>query len=84
MDGGAWWATARGVAKRQTRLGDFTFTSCAIVTTVIRSTHFIVPTAFIVPAFVRASPIAQLVKSPPAMKETPVWFLGQEDPLKKG
>ena len=28
--------------------------------------------------------IAQLVKNPPAMQETPVWFLGQEDPLEKG
>ena len=27
--------------------------------------------------------IAQLVKSPPAMQETPVRFLGQEDPLEK-
>ena len=26
MDGGAWWATVHGVAKSQTRLGDFTFT----------------------------------------------------------
>ena len=24
MDGGAWWATVRGVAKSQTRLSDFT------------------------------------------------------------
>ena len=24
MDGGAWWATAHGVAKSRTRLGDFT------------------------------------------------------------
>ena len=32
----------------------------------------------------RASLIAQLVKNPPAMQETPVWFLGQEDPLEKG
>ena len=31
-----------------------------------------------------ASLIAQLVKNPPAMKETPVQFLGQEDPLEKG
>ena len=31
-----------------------------------------------------ASFIAQLVKNPPAMQETPVWFLGQEDPLEKG
>jgi len=32
----------------------------------------------------RASLIAQLVKNPPVMQETPVWFLGQEDPLEKG
>ena len=28
--------------------------------------------------------IAQLVKNPPAMQETPVWFLRWEDPLEKG
>ena len=28
--------------------------------------------------------IAQLVKNPPAMKETPIQFLGQKDPLEKG
>jgi len=32
----------------------------------------------------RASLIAQLVKNPPAMQETPVQFLGQEDLLEKG
>ena len=26
MDGGAWWATVRGVAKSRTQLSDFTFT----------------------------------------------------------
>ena len=26
MDGGAWWATVRGLTKSQTRLSDFTFT----------------------------------------------------------
>ena len=31
-----------------------------------------------------ASLIAQLVKNPPAMQETPVRFLGREDPLEKG
>ena len=31
-----------------------------------------------------ASLIAQLVKNPPAMQETPVHFLGPEDPLAKG
>ena len=33
---------------------------------------------------VRASPVAQLVKNPPVMQETPVRFLGWEDPLEKG
>ena len=27
--------------------------------------------------------LAQLVKNPPAMQETPVQFLGQEDPLEE-
>ena len=31
-----------------------------------------------------ASLIAQLVKNPPAMQETPIPFLGWEDPLEKG
>ena len=26
IDGGAWWAAVRGVAKSRTRLSDFTFT----------------------------------------------------------
>ena len=29
-------------------------------------------------------PIAQLVKNPPAMQETPVGFLDWEDPMEKG
>ena len=32
----------------------------------------------------RAFLVAQLVKNLPAMQETPVQFLGQEDPLEKG
>ena len=31
-----------------------------------------------------ASLVTQLVKNPPAMQETPLWFLGQEVPLEKG
>ena len=31
-----------------------------------------------------ASLIAQLIKNPPAIQETLVRFLGQEDPLEKG
>ena len=33
---------------------------------------------------IRTSLRAQLVKNPPAMQETPVQFLGQEEPLEKG
>ena len=33
---------------------------------------------------IRDSLIAQLVKNPPVMQETPVRFLGWEDPLEKG
>ena len=32
----------------------------------------------------RSSLVAQLVKNPPAMQETQVRFLGQENPLEKG
>ena len=35
-------------------------------------------------ALVGASLIAQLVKNLPAVQETPVRFLGREDPLEKG
>ena len=31
-----------------------------------------------------ASLMAQLVKDPPALQETPVQFLGQEDPTEEG
>ena len=31
-----------------------------------------------------ASLVAQMVKNPPAMQETLVWFLGRDDPLEKG
>ena len=34
--------------------------------------------------YFRASMIAQLVKNPPAMQETPVRLLGWDDPLEKG
>ena len=35
-------------------------------------------------AFPHPLPLAHLVKNPPAMQETLVQFLGQEDPLEKG
>ena len=35
-------------------------------------------------SMIQASLVAQLVKNPPSVRETWVWFLGWEDPLKKG
>ena len=39
---------------------------------------------FVIAFLPRDSLIAQLVKNPPAMQETLVLFLGQEDSLEKG
>ena len=36
------------------------------------------------PVYVRAFPVAQMVKSLPTIQETLVQFLGWEDPLEKG
>ena len=41
-------------------------------------------TSLIRASLIRTSLIAQLVKNLPAMQETPVPFLGWEDPLEKG
>ena len=41
-------------------------------------------TKIVGPVLKRASLIAQLAKNPPAMRETPVQFLGWQDPLEKG
>ena len=45
--------------------------------------HVFICSFDIIYSFCGASPVAQLVKNPPAMQETPVRFLGQEDPLEK-
>ena len=46
---------------------------------------FLFPFFFFVPfVHIRASLVAQLVKNPSAMPETPVQFLGQEESLEKG
>ena len=38
----------------------------------------------VIPSTQRASQVTQQVKNPPAMQETQVRSLGQEDPLKEG
>ena len=35
-------------------------------------------------AYIEASLVSQMVKNLPAMQETRIQFLGQEDPLEKG
>ena len=52
----------------------------------VRGVHLMTRRGFLGYCFgcLRASPIARLVKNRPAMQETPVRFLGQEDPLEKG
>ena len=45
--------------------------------------HRLLPNSMLA-ILITASLVAQLVKNPPAMQETPVRFLGGEDPLEKG
>ena len=45
---------------------------------------FIVYIFTVIYIFVGASLVAQLVKNLPAMQETPIQFLGQEDPWRRG
>ena len=40
--------------------------------------------SFFIYAYIWASLVAQMVKNPPAMLETPVRFLSWEDPLEEG
>ena len=58
MNGGAWWATVRGVAKSRTRLRDFT------------SLHFTWTIRDRGGGGKNASPVAQRVKNLPAVWET--------------
>ena len=53
-------------------------------TTVKQLIHGFLKKQYIDSNSIRASLVAQLVKNPPPMQETPVQFLGQEDPLEEG
>ena len=70
----AWHAAVHGVAKSQTWHWNWT--------TRIIGWNWNYFYTFL--DFIRASLVAHLVKNPPAMQETPVPFLGWEDPLEKG
>ena len=71
MDRGAWWATVHRVAKSQTQLKQL---SAACMPCNRDHQLSVSPSGL---------PF-QLVKNLPAMPETPVRFLGWEDPLEKG
>ena len=96
MDGGAWWATVHGVAKSQTRLSNFTslhFTVYRLLTHYLskeRIQSFLSHLLIILFSSLLknleggwASLMAQRVKHSPAMWETWVRSLGQENPLEK-
>ena len=79
MDGEAWRAAVHGVEKSWTWLSDWTE-----LLSPLRLIHQILTQNTFSMYYKGASLIAQLVKSVPAVKETWVQFLGQEDPPEKG
>ena len=70
-DGGAWWAAIYGVTQSQTRLKRLSSSNSS---SSMKSVSPLVTWAFLV---------AQMVKNLPAMQETHVLSLCQEDPLEK-
>ena len=77
MDREAWRAAFHGVSKSRTQLSDWLnwiFTLSLQLYTQIFTPY----------TFKRASLMSQMVKNMPAMRETWVQYLGQEDPLEKG
>ena len=63
MDGGAWWAIVRGVAKSRTQLRDFNSFFLSFLLQQMTKIYSTLEGD-------RAPLVAQLVKNPPAMWET--------------
>ena len=61
-----------------------TIRECHLYSASPEKEYYVIYNSFAIITFNGASLVAQLVKSPPAMQEILVRFLGQEDPLEKG
>ena len=72
MDRGAWWATVHSISQSRTfkqfSMPEYIYTYIYIIFIYLEG---------------EGSLIAQLVKNPPEMQGTPVWFLGGDDLLEK-
>ena len=91
-----WGGAVHGVTKSQTRLSGWTTEPGAACRAAKSSLEERVSPNPLLPSFRilgldwwsvavgQASLVAQMVKNPPAMQETQVWFLGQENPLEEG
>ena len=99
MDRGAWWATAHGVMESQTQLSQGNKDSTQVEdvnfklsTRLLEHRPVISPPTNQKQSHTACSPhpksvvvlVAQLVNNPPAIQETLVLFLGQEDLQEKG
>ena len=87
-DGGAWWAAIYGVAQSWTRLKQLCSSSSSSAN-YCSSDNMVGQILCLILIYYYlhhywASLIAQLVKNSPAMQETPVQFLGWEDPWRRG
>ena len=82
MDRGAWQATVHGVTKSCTRLS--TMNTMPNVHWEDKLPLDENMELYLIKKTTWASLVAQVVKNPPVMQETPVQFLGREDPLEKG
>ena len=74
----AWHAAVHGVAESWTGLSDWTATANALDCTAMLKSYF-----SSILADLRTYLTAQLVKNPPAMQETLIWFLGRKIPWRR-